>query len=297
MLAAVSIVGLLAVPASASAAVDLKVSSVGNPPSSKLPQQSFSVRATVANSGSSRAAASTTSFALSSNRTRGSDRLLQNVRTLGIDGKGRRTVTTTGRVQASTPAGLYYLLVCADDRRVVRESIESNNCMASATQVRIVRPVITITAPAAGATVGENVDIEFTTNVPFTTNCAIDGGAPAPCVSGDSFLFGDGAHSVAISGVDAAGNPALAIRNFNVDKTNPTVTFTSGPAADSTTASATAEVGFTADEPVMFQCSVDGAALAPCSSPASLAGLGEGTHVLQVRGIDPFGNQHTVSLT
>ena len=40
-------------------------------------------------------------------------------------------------IPAGTPAGTYRLLACADDRQVVAESNETNNCRASTTTVKV----------------------------------------------------------------------------------------------------------------------------------------------------------------
>ena len=55
-----------------------------------------------------------------------------------------------------------------------------------------------------------------------------------------------------------------------------------------------ARFSFTADEPgSTFECSLDGAAFASCSSPAIYGGLADGGHVFSVRGTDPSGNTDT----
>ena len=54
---------------------------------------------------------------------------------LGAGATSRGTVTVT--IPAGTPAGTYRLLACADDRRVVAESNETNNCRASTTTVKV----------------------------------------------------------------------------------------------------------------------------------------------------------------
>jgi len=50
---------------------------------------------------------------------------------LGATSSGTVTVT----VSAGTASGTYFLLACADDTLVVKETNESNNCKASAMQV------------------------------------------------------------------------------------------------------------------------------------------------------------------
>jgi len=77
--------------------------------------------------------------------------------------------------------------------------------------------------------------------------------------------------------------------NNSSDTTPPETTITSGPAA--LTASRNAAFTFAADEPgSTFKCSLDGAAFASCSSPASYSGLADGAHTFTVRATDPSVN-------
>lgn len=60
-----------------------------------------------------------------------------------------------------------------------------------------------------------------------------------------------------------------------------------------TSAWATATVAFAAADtraPATFECSLDGAAFAPCSTPVSLSALPKGEHTFYVRAKDAFGN-------
>jgi predicted CxxxxCH...CXXCH cytochrome family protein len=72
------------------------------------------------------------------------------------------------------------------------------------------------------------------------------------------------------------------------DATPPDTTITSGPPATTTSSSATFQ--FTATEPSTFQCSVDTAAFAACSSPVTYTGLVAGSHTFRVRATDTAGN-------
>jgi hypothetical protein len=72
------------------------------------------------------------------------------------------------------------------------------------------------------------------------------------------------------------------------DTTPPETTITSGPTG--TTASATATFEFTASEPSTFECSLDNHAFALCASPATFAGLADGTHSFRVQATDLAGN-------
>lgn len=77
--------------------------------------------------------------------------------------------------------------------------------------------------------------------------------------------------------------------NDTLDVDPPETTITSGPAALST--SPDANFAFISDETgSSFECSLDGAAFASCTSPASLTGLSDGAHTFDVRATDGAGN-------
>jgi hypothetical protein len=73
------------------------------------------------------------------------------------------------------------------------------------------------------------------------------------------------------------------------DTTPPDTTITSGPSGQVTDPSAS--FTFTASEGgVTFQCSLDGQAYAPCTSPQHYTDLRDGTHHFDVRAVDAAGN-------
>jgi hypothetical protein len=75
----------------------------------------------------------------------------------------------------------------------------------------------------------------------------------------------------------------------STDTDPPQTTITSRPAALS--ASPNATFAFNADEPgSTFECSLDGAGFAPCTSPASYPGLADGSHTFDVRATDASTN-------
>ena len=101
----------------------------------------------------------------------------------------------------------------------------------------------------------------------------------------------NGDHTFAVWAVDAAGNQSTnpAQASWTVDTTPPVVHINSGPSGwvQSTNAS------FTFDSPdsgATFECHLDGAASAPCTSPVSYSGLSAGLHTFYVVGIDALGN-------
>lgn len=120
-------------------APDLIETAVSDPPASALKGSSFSVKDNVQNIGNAAAALSATRYYLSLDTLRnGGDILLTGGRSVpalnpGISSTGATSVT----VPTTTVAGSYYLLACADDKGVVVESNETNNCKASLTKVQV----------------------------------------------------------------------------------------------------------------------------------------------------------------
>lgn len=72
------------------------------------------------------------------------------------------------------------------------------------------------------------------------------------------------------------------------DTTPPDTTITSGPSG--TTSSRSASLEFSSEAGAGFECSLDGAAFAPCVSPRSYGGLADGPHSFSVRAGDAAGN-------
>jgi hypothetical protein len=282
----------LAMPAAASAATDLQVAALGNPPTTRMARQSFAATATITNPGTTRSAASVTSISLSPNRTVGADRLLRTAATAIVPGRGKLALRVTVTIPAATPAGLYYLVACADAGRRNRESNETNNCRVSLGRVRVTKPTVDITAPAAGTSVGATTAITFTSSSASASTCAIDGGTAAPCSSGASLALTSGSHTVVVRVTDAAGNAASDSVTFTADATAPTVGFTDLPA--DVTNLATDQFAFSANEAATFECRVDSTTLAPCTSPFTATGLSEGTHTFRLRATDAYGNAGSV---
>jgi 3-deoxy-D-arabino-heptulosonate 7-phosphate (DAHP) synthase len=90
---------------------------------------------------------------------------------------------------------------------------------------------------------------------------------------------------------DLAGNtsgPSSSV-TVTVDTTAPDTTIGSGP--PSPTSSHGATFAFSSnDGGATFECSLDGAVFAPCTSPVSYSGLAEGSHEFKARAKDAAGN-------
>jgi hypothetical protein len=129
----------------------------------------------------------------------------------------------------------------------------------------------------------------------LTFACSLDGAAFTACTSPVSYSgLSEGAHTFAVRAADEAGNvdPTPAAQTWTVDVTPPETTITDAPPAYVPSRDAT--IAFTGSDnlgpDVSFECSVDGAPFAECTSPASLTGLSEGQHTFAVRAIDEAGN-------
>jgi hypothetical protein len=86
-----------------------------------------------------------------------------------------------------------------------------------------------------------------------------------------------------------AANPSSLVITTTADTTPPETTITLGPSGSTPTTNAT--FSFTSSESSStFQCSLDGAAFAGCTSPATYQGLAVGDRQFQVRAIDATGN-------
>ena len=127
--------------------------------------------------------------------------------------------------------------------------------------------------------------------------CRLDDAAFAPCAAdGVNYAdLGGGTHRFEVRARDAAGrvDPAPAARDWTVDLLAPSTTFAGAP--DASTPATDAAFSFTAadaggSEVAGFECRLDGAPFAACSSPVALAGLAPGPHTFAVRATDAVGN-------
>jgi hypothetical protein len=106
------------------------------------PGTRFSVNDTVQNDGTVPSRASTTRYYLSLDAIKNAgDTLLtgtRNVPTLAVGAVNSGTANVT--IPDAAPLGAFYVLACADDRTVVEETDEANNCVASAAILTVTRP-------------------------------------------------------------------------------------------------------------------------------------------------------------
>lgn len=159
--------------------------------------------------------------------------------------------------------------------------------------VDLTAPVTTIgTAPPAYDNSVE-VDITFTANeVDTTFECRLDTAAFAACTSPWTVgPLADGPHTIEVRAIDAAGNvesPAKT-HTWTVDTSAPDTTLTDAPTGDVSATEATFTFTSPADPPATFECALDGAAFAACTSPHTVSALDEGEHTFEVRAVNVLG--------
>lgn len=145
---------------------------------------------------------------------------------------------------------------------------------------------------------GENSSYEFG----LYYECSLDGSAYEPCDNVDEYFatqtytdLSHGEHTFRARAVDGGGlvDQTPASRTWTVDRTPPETSIT-GTTPEETSNAESAVFSFASGGEADFkgfECSLDGAAFAGCSSPKEYAGLAEGAHVFRVRAADALGNR------
>lgn len=151
-------------------------------------------------------------------------------------------------------------------------------------------PTVSITSGPSGTVGTASATFGFSASEAATFACSLDGGGFASCTSPATFSgLANGSHTFAVRATDSAGNAGPATSaTWTVDTTPPTTTITSAPTG--TVASRTATLAFSSNEAGTFECRLDGAAFAPCTSPTTLTGLLDGPHTFAVRAKDTVDN-------
>jgi hypothetical protein len=163
-----------------------------------------------------------------------------------------------------------------------------------------VPPVVSLTAKPTTATNNANPSFTFTSDKAGTTfACSLALGSAADafsaCSSPKSYSgLAAGSYTFKVQGTDPAGNVSVTPYAFTIDTVAPQVSITGKPAALSSNTSpsftfAASKTGTT------FQCALDGAALAACTSPQGYTALADGDHSFKVLATDPAGNSSSAS--
>ncbi|HEY2935724.1 MAG TPA: hypothetical protein VGJ25_03940, partial [Gaiellaceae bacterium] len=152
-------------------------------------------------------------------------------------------------------------------------------------------PETTIGSQPSSPSSSAGADFTFSSEAGATFECALDAGGFAPCASPKSYTgLADGLHTFSVRAKDAAGNTDATPASFawTIDTTAPDTTIGTGPSNPSTSGSAS--FSFSSEAGASFECALDGAAYAACTSPHGYTGLADGSHTFQVRAKDAAGN-------
>ncbi|HEX9696755.1 MAG TPA: Ig-like domain-containing protein [Actinomycetota bacterium] len=160
------------------------------------------------------------------------------------------------------------------------------------------------TAPAGGTLTADTFGSSFDTVLAVYTGTSV--GSLTPVASNDDSgglqsevvfpVVAGRTYRISVDGFNASTTPANAAEGeydltlfLAVDSTPPQTTITGGPSG--TVSDTHAVFTFTSsDAGSTFECSLDGAAFAACTSPATYTGLVPGSHTFSVRATDPAGN-------
>ena len=150
-------------------------------------------------------------------------------------------------------------------------------------------PTAALTSGPPGLSNTSAASFAFTADEPSSFDCMVDERGFEPCNTPATYHgLADGAHAFAVRARDAVGNfSAPVARSWTIDTTAPETTVVSAPKSGSATS---ATFAFSASEGGTFECRLDGAAFALCSSPKSYSGLIKATHQFEVRAVDAAGN-------
>ena len=201
---------------------DLVETAVSNPPATVVLGSSFAVTDTADNAGSGPAGSSTTRYYLSLDAVKNStDKRLSGNRAVGAlnpaDPPSTGTVNVT--VPSNTVLGLYFLIACADDLKVVTETSETNNCVSSATKVQVTSVDLVETAvsnPPATGLRGSTFAVSDTvlnqgTGTAGTSTTRYYLSLDAIRNAGDKLLAGTRPVSTLGPGVPSSGNTTVTI--------------------------------------------------------------------------------------
>jgi parallel beta-helix repeat protein len=149
---------------------------------------------------------------------------------------------------------------------------------------------------------------EFSANEPSTFECKLIVAGTSPeqvvqnwtsCTSGKTYSgLADGSYTFRLRATDTANNvespvtgKTFTVTNGTTDTTPPNTTIDSGPAEGSTDTDGSVTFTFSSSETgSTFECKLDSAAYASCTSPKSYSDLADGSHTFAVRATDSANN-------
>jgi hypothetical protein len=148
-------------------------------------------------------------------------------------------------------------------------------------------PVITFTAAPRTPTNAPSATLAFSADEPATFRCRLGDADFGPCESGWTVTLAEGANRLEVEATDAAGNRAVSGLDVVLD--------TVAPAPVTAAEEGPGRFVFAGEAGATFECALEGpgeaGAPAPCTSPASFAGLAPGEYRFTVVAVDAAGNR------
>jgi hypothetical protein len=168
---------------------------------------------------------------------------------------------------------------------------------SSLRRLSAVPPAPTITASPADPTFATGATFSFSDGVAATFLCRLDNSKFAACTSPKTYAgpLSFGSHTFRVEAVNSSGTSSSAQYSWHVSPP-PAPTLDSTPPAS--TADGTATFSFSdALAGVTFECQLDRAKSAACTSPKAYSGLASGNHTFQVRARDASGTGNATSFS
>src|SRR5205807_1135715 len=199
----------------------------------------------------------------------------------------------------ASPAGYTGLAAGSHTFTVTATDPAGNTGNATSTwTIDTAAPTVTITAAPANPTNAINASFSFSSSKTGSTfQCQLDAGTAAACTSPQSYVgLAAGSHTFTVTATDPAGNTGNTSSTWTIDTTAPIVTISSSPA--NPTNSTSASFSFSSSKTgSTFQCKLDAATAATCTTPTSYGALAAGSHTFTVTATDPAGNTGNASST
>jgi hypothetical protein len=168
---------------------------------------------------------------------------------------------------------------------------------ASVTWTITLPPDTSIVTTPANPTTNTSASFTFTAtpSAGATFQCAMDAAPFATCTSPQNYTgLAVGSHTFQVRAVNTAGPDATpASFTWTISGTAPETAITSSPSNPTTSTSASFTFTATPSAGATFQCALDAAAFATCTSPRNLTGLAVGSHTFQVRAVNASGTDAT----
>lgn len=160
-------------------------------------------------------------------------------------------------------------------------------------------PDTTIDTTPTSGTNSTSSDFTFHASETATFQCKLDGGSYVSCATPKNYTtLTEGSHTFSVKATDSATNedPTPAEYSWTINTFAPDTTIDSHPDANTNSTSATFTFS-SIDESAVFQCSLDDADYATCTTPQDYTSLALGVHTFAVKSIDEEDNEDSSSAT